>query len=118
MNTKEKLMVEGQAVFNRIFLKHEALEKEPLDLGNGDKLHGSQIHMIEAIGKEYSKTVTKLSEYFKVTKGAVSQIVSKLHKDGYLTRTKQTGNDKEIILGLTKKGWKAFDVHETLNETT
>ncbi len=59
-----------------------------------------------------------LSDYFMITKGAVSQIISKLHHDGYITKTKRKGNDKEIILGLTEKGWKAFECHEKNGEPT
>jgi DNA-binding MarR family transcriptional regulator len=114
---QEDLMQEGLVVFTRILMKYDALEKEPLDMGSGDKLHASHIHAIEAIGKEYGKTVTALSEYFTITKGAVSQVTSKLHKDGYISKTKKKGNNKEIILELTKKGWKAFEIHEKINET-
>jgi DNA-binding MarR family transcriptional regulator len=113
---REDLIQESQAVFTRIFMKYDVLEKEPLDMGNGELLNASHIHTIEAIGKEYGKTVTTLSEYFMTTKGAVSQVISKLHKDGYVSKLKKKGNDKEIILELTKMGWKAFELHEKLNE--
>jgi DNA-binding MarR family transcriptional regulator len=117
MNRKQQdLMQEGLAIFTRILMKYDALEKEPLDMGNGEKLSAVNIHTIEAIGKEYGKTVTVLSEYFMITKGAVSQVITKLHKDGYVSKVKKKGNDKEIILELTKKGWKAFELHERLNE--
>lgn len=109
------MIQQGLALFTRILMKYDALEKEPLDMGNGDKLHASHIHTIEAIGKEYGKTVTALSEYFMITKGAVSQVISKLHKNGYISKIKKKGNDKEIILELTKKGWKAFELHEKIN---
>ena len=118
MNDKTKdFMQEGLALFTRILMKYDVIEKEPLDMGNGERLPASHIHMIEAIGKEYGKTVTTLSEYFMITKGAVSQMISKLHKDGYVSKIKKKGNDKEIILELTKKGWKAFELHEKLNES-
>jgi DNA-binding MarR family transcriptional regulator len=116
MENGKDLMQEGLAIFTRIFMKYDALEKEPLDMGNGEKLSAVNIHTIEAIGKEYGKTVTALSEYFMITKGAVSQVITKLHKDGYVSKVKKKGNDKEVILELTKKGWKAFELHEKLNE--
>jgi len=115
-NGKDLIMQDGLAIFTRILMKYDALEKEPLDMGNGEKLSAVNIHTIEAIGKEYGKTVTALSEYFMITKGAVSQVITKLHKDGYVSKAKKKGNDKEVILELTKKGWKAFELHEKLNE--
>ena len=110
-------MQEGLAIFTRILMKYDALEKESLDMGNGEKLSAVNIHTIEAIGKEYGKTVTALSEYFMITKGAVSQVITKLHKDGYVSKVKKKGNNKEVILELTKKGWKAFGIHEKLNKS-
>ncbi len=104
----------GFALFTRILMKYDALEKEPIEI-EGGKLYASHIHMIEAIGKDYGKTITALSAYFMITKGAVSQVVTRLYKDGYLLKTKKKGNDKEIILELTKKGWKAFETHEKIN---
>ena len=116
--TDQDLMRQGWELFTRIFLKYDVLQKSPVDLGTGDRFNGAQIHMIEAIGKGYGQTVTALSGYFMVTKGAVSQIVSRLHALGYVAKTKRAGNDKEIILELTDKGWLAFRRHEAYNEST
>ena len=114
----QDLLRQGWDLFTRMFMKYDVLEKSPVDIGSGDRFNGAQIHMIEAIGKGHGKTVTALSGYFMVTKGAVSQIVTRLHKMGYVTKTKRKGNDKEIILELTGKGRVAFDMHEKYNEST
>jgi DNA-binding MarR family transcriptional regulator len=108
---KRRWMQEGTALFDRMFMKYEVMQKKPLDLGNGVKIHSAQIHMIEAVGKGYGNTVTALSGFFMITKGAVSQIVTKLCTEGYVRKTRKTGNDKEIILKLTEKGWKTFRRH-------
>jgi DNA-binding MarR family transcriptional regulator len=63
MSDKTKdFMKEGLALFTRILMKYDVIEKVPLDMGNGERLPASHIHMIEAIGTEYGKTVTALSE--------------------------------------------------------
>ncbi len=118
VNTDQELFRQGWEIFTRIFMKYDVLEKSPLDLGIGEKFNATQIHLIEAIGKGKGRTVTALSHYFMVTKGAISQIVSQLHKMGYITKTKRVGNDKEIILELTEKGWMAFNRHEKYNQPT
>ena len=115
---EKELVRQGWELFTRIFMKYDILEKSPVDIGTGDKFNGAQIHMIEAIGKGKGKTVTALSKYFMVTKGAISQIVSRLNKMGYITKTKRIGNDKEIILELTEKGRQAYRMHEKYNEST
>ena len=112
-----ELIRQGWQIFTRIFMRYDILEKSPVDIGIGDPLNAAQVHTIEAIGKDYGKTVTALSSYFMVTKGAVSQIVSRLHKLGYVAKTKRPGNDKEIILELTDKGRLAFEAHEKFNES-
>lgn len=116
--TDKKLITEGWALFTRLFLKYDSLEKTPIDLGGGEKLTAAQVHTIEAVGKGFGETVTGLSEYFKITKGAVSQVVNKLHDGGYLLKIKRAGNDKEILLELTDKGKQIFDMHEQANQAT
>lgn len=114
----EELIQEGWALFTRIFMKYDILGKAPMEISAGEKLSASLVHMIEAVGKGNGNTVTALSSYFMITKGAVSQIITKLHKMGYIAKTKRKGNDKEVVLELTKKGWKVFELHEKLNEPT
>ncbi len=99
-------------------MKYDVLGKTPIEISKSEKLSPSFVHMIEAVEKGYGNTVTTLSSYFMITRGAVSQIITKLHKMDYITKTKRKGNNKEIILELTKKGQKAFELHEKLNEPT
>jgi DNA-binding MarR family transcriptional regulator len=113
---KEALIGEGWAFFTRLLLKSDFAERQPVDIGGAVKLNAAQVHTIEAIGKKYGNTVTSLSRYFRITKGAVSQIVSKLHKTGFVRKIKRKGNDKEIILELTPQGRKAFAAHEKRSE--
>lgn len=113
-NKSFEFIRKGSDIFTRIFMKYEIMERKPVDIG-GDRIHASHIHMIEALGKKWGNTVTALSGYFMVTKGAVSQIVSKLCENGYIVKTKKEGNNKEIILELTERGRNAFEFHEKNN---
>ena len=114
---KAALIREGWALFTRIFMQYDIAEKRPLAVGNGETLNAASIHMIEAVGKGYGTTVTSLSNYFMVTKGAVSQTIKSLHQKGFMAKTKRKSNDKEIILELTKKGRQAFSIHEKTSES-
>jgi len=117
---KEKqveLIQKGTELFNRIFMKYDVLEKKPISIGKSINLNSSHIHMIEAIEKGLGQTVTELSSYFMITKGAVSQVISSLKKDGYIRVSKKQDNKKKVILELTKKGLKAFEYHEKLNQS-
>ena len=101
--------------FTRIFFKYDLMEKAPIDLGSLGKLHSSEIHTIEAIGKNYGNTVTTLCRYFGITKSAASQVVSRLCRKGFLSKDKLPDNAKEVVLSITEKGKQAFDFHESLN---
>lgn len=63
----------------KITTKLNGLEKVPVDFGTQELLHPSEIHTIEAVGNQFH-TVTAISNYFGITKGAVSQVITKLHK--------------------------------------
>ena len=112
------VLQEGWALFTSLIMKYDLLEKTPIDLGCGEKLSAVLVHMIEAIGKGHGVTVTSLSGYFMITKGAVSQVIARLHKLGYVSKSKRKDNDKEIILKLTEKGQHVFDLHEQMNAAT
>lgn len=111
-----ELIRQGTSLLTRVLVKYGIMERQPVDIGRGSRLNASQIHMIEAVGKRYGRTVTSLSGYFMITTGAVSQIVSKLCAGGFVAKTRKKGNNKEVVLSLTAKGWRAFDYHEKTTE--
>ncbi len=100
----------------RLVNKYNRLDSKALDFGTGDLLYPSEIHIIEAIGKNYGNTVNEICQRFGVTKGAISQVVYKLSKKGLINKKRNPDFYKEIMLSLTEKGWKAFDGHEELHK--
>src|SRR5664280_1027416 len=110
--TTFKMMI----LFNRIKKKFNELEKLSIDMGNGEKLYPSELHVLDAIGNNYGNNVTELSKKFKITKGAVSQVVNKLFEKEYLKKERKTGYAKEVMLSPTEKGWKAFKIQEDMHK--
>ena len=110
--------IELMVSFIRITKKFNELEKVSIDMGDGEKLFPSELHILDSIGNNYGNSVTELSKSFEITKGAVSQVVNKLFEKGYLKKERKTGQAKEIMLSPTEKGWKAFkildDVHRNM----
>jgi DNA-binding MarR family transcriptional regulator len=116
MTPAEKaLLREGQEIFTRLIMKFDLMEKIPFVFGR-ETIGRTQLHTIEAIGKGRGRTVTALADYFMVTKGAVSQVVTKLCAHGFVTKAKGPEGGKEKLLELTKKGWEAFELHENYNQ--
>lgn len=99
-------------VLNRVVGRLAALQQAPREYGTGVPLHGGEIHTIQAIGKSIGVNVTQLAEKTGVTKGAVSQMVSKLVAKGMVRKAHAEDNAKEVLLCLTDLGWTAFRSHE------
>ena len=116
MELDKKAIREMMIDFLRLMNKFNKLSKQTFDFGTGDVLYPAEVHVIDEIGKKNGETVTGLCKLFGVTKGAVSQIVGKLSRKGYVTKVRNENYGKEIILSLTPKGKKAFDAHIKLHD--
>lgn len=91
--------------------KYNSLEKELYNFGIDELLTPAEIHTIDCIGKNNGINVTNLAEKLGVTKGAVSQMVNKLKKRDLVIKLKDSENDRDVILLLSKKGKIAFEGH-------
>ena len=114
--TKTAKIQDFKETFLRIINKFKALEKIPIDHGTGDLLYASEINTLEIIGKFPGINLTQLAQKRGVTKGAVSQIVSKLVKKQLVTKNQEPDNEKAVLLKLTDAGWVAFENHEKFHE--
>lgn len=95
----------------RIFNKAAAIEREPVDTGDGIFLYTSEVHLIDAVGRYGKESMSELAARLGITKGAISQTAKKLEEKGYLERTNPEGNNKTVFLHLTKAGKRAYDWH-------
>lgn len=95
------------------------------DYGNGDPLTMIEVHTLTYIEDHPGTTVTELTEYWHKTKGAISQIVSRLEALGLVKKTKKEGNAKNVCLYVTECGfhtsrahklYDTLDITKTLNE--
>ena len=89
-----------------------ARDRKPRDFGgDGELLYRFEIHVIDAIGKHPGINVNDVAELMSVTKGAISQVVKKLHFKNYITKRRNTSNAREVLLELTEKGKRVFAAH-------
>lgn len=110
--TNQKILGEIMEQLIRVINKFNRFEKVPMDFGVEEMLFPSEIHTIEAIGKSHWINVTQLAETLGITKGAASQMITKLKQRDFVKKIKIPHNEKEIFLELTNKGKKAFKGHE------
>jgi DNA-binding MarR family transcriptional regulator len=104
-----------RALLTALATKFVVLERMPLVLDRDVTLCASELHVVEAIGGDRATTVTGLCRLFGVTKGAISQVVTKLARKGYVEKSRNPAFGKEILLSLTAKGQRAFAVHEAFH---
>lgn len=73
------------------------------------KLFASEIHLMLLVnqGGERSRNATRIAEHLGVTKGAISQTISRLEKKGILTKVKDTTANNELCLAFTRTGGQA-----------
>ena len=96
----------------KVIVMMESMHTPSLSFGTGVPMHSKEIHTVQAIGRNSGINVTRLAEQTGVTKGAVSQTVSKLVRKGLALKTHPPGNDKEVVLELTNLGRIGFLNHE------
>lgn len=96
----------------RIIHKYVRNEDIKRSYGTESLLTRKEIHTIEYIGENPGINLKSLSEMLGVTKGAASQMVSRLVEKGYVHRKESLSSGAEISLYLTNKGQTAFKGHK------
>lgn len=98
-----------------VIYKFSENDKQARYYGTDTPLSSSEIHMIRAIKEEEEIHITGLAKKLGVTKGAVSQIVNKLDKKGFITKETDLYNQSKLNIKLTAKGEVADINHEKLH---
>lgn len=80
------------------------IEKQRVVLDNEIKLFPSEINLIMFIHLRQNKNITEISKKLGLTKGAISQTLSRLEKKGLLTKKNDSKNKNELQLYFTEKG--------------
>lgn len=104
-------------VFDRTMNAMGKVEGKPRDFGTGKTLHRAEIHTVDAIGANRGINISKLAQKMGVTKGAISQKVSKLVKKGLVRRASPEDDAREKLLELTELGWTAYHNHSEFHKS-
>ncbi len=106
MKTDEQLIL----AFKRLIHVLTAGKKKPFVYGN-TTLFRAEVHILDLIGKRSGCTATDIVNDMEITKGAISQIISKLLIKGLVERFFQEDNMKNQELYLTEKGRQVLSYH-------
>lgn len=111
MNKEEQIIMGFRDLYNKmVWLNKDKME---------ESLKGhtpSEVHCIEYIEKNVDSNVTKLAEFFYMTRGAISKLTKKLIKKGLIESYQKADNKKEIYFKLTEQGKVIFNIHEELHK--
>ncbi|TAN63787.1 MarR family transcriptional regulator [Paraclostridium sordellii 8483] len=111
MNKEEQVIVGVRELFNKmVWLNKFKMEKSLKEYKS------SEVHCIEYIGRNVDTNVTKLAEYFYMTRGAMSKLTKKLIKKGVIESYQKSDNKKEIYFRLTEQGKEVYITHEKLHK--
>lgn len=91
-------------------------DKKARKFGTDNILYISEIHLIEYIGNSKTLHISEIARGLGITKGAVSQMVKKLERKGYVKKIIDLENKSRILVHLTKKGEVAYLEHQKYHE--
>ncbi|MBU2546766.1 MAG: MarR family transcriptional regulator [Proteobacteria bacterium] len=87
------------------------LEKKSLLEHGKVKLYPSEIHLLDVIDREPGINASETAARLGVTKGAVSQTVTRLEKKGVVRKSRDRRNKNELTVHLTDLGNEVFEIH-------
>ena len=99
-----KLLVQ---LFNDIL----QLEKNAMNYTEIKDLSITEIHKIEAIGKEGNRTMGEIANDLRITVGTLTTAINRLIKKGYVERKRIEEDRRVVVVYLTESGKKVFDEH-------
>ena len=104
----EIIILQMQRVINKLLF----LKKRKHFQFHGVSLYPSEIHVMIVVDEACASNATKIAQTLGVTKGAVSQTLSRLEKKGVLFKTKDPYHKNELELTFTKLGVKALKYYK------
>ena len=80
------------------------------------KVMNNEMTMLKVIGDTPDMHVIGLARILGITKGAVSQTLSKLEKKGLIEKLPDPSNASRLIIKLTASGEEIYEKHERFHE--
>ncbi|NVM18917.1 MAG: MarR family transcriptional regulator [Candidatus Lokiarchaeota archaeon] len=73
------------------------------------RLYPSEIHLLMSIHAGQNTNLTKIAKHIGLTKGAISQTLTRLQKKGVIIKKPDTNKKNELHLTFTTKGEKLME---------
>lgn len=106
-------------LFEQVFdISNKVMEFDriPRYFGVDAPITRSEIHLVATIAIHDGCSVTELAQKKGVTKGAISQMLTKLEAKGLIEKQVDPANTSRLLIRLTPKGVKANEFHDQVHE--
>lgn len=112
-----KDFLESIELIEEVIHLYNRIENKKKDFGLGYEMSMKEIHTIQYIGDCPGINLKTLAEKQGVSKGAASQMITRLMQKNLVTKERGINSEAEIVLNLTEEGWKAYKGHEEYHKT-
>ncbi|HBE77966.1 MAG TPA: hypothetical protein DDW65_09340 [Firmicutes bacterium] len=113
MVAPDALVIQMQVFINQLLF----LERKRSFTFEGVSLYPSEIHLMLETKGEQAVNATRIAERLGITKGAVSQTLSRLEKKGIIEKIKDPGYKNELSISLTPLGKRVYDQYQIFCNT-
>ena len=108
MNKARRLNRVLAALFNNVLKAEEAVVKK----ARAYNLTVTEVHTLEAIGKDGAKTMTFVADILKINVSTLTAAINKLVTKGYVNRFGIPEDRRIVMVELTETGIRAVRQHE------
>lgn len=76
----------------------------------------TEIHTIEAVGKEGNRTMGEIAHDLRITVGTLTTAINRLIKKGYVERKRIEEDRRVVLVNLTEIGEEVFNAHSIFHK--
>ena len=91
-------------------------EERALITGEFKDISKNDMHIIDAIGNEESRSMSVLARKLRVTVGTLTIAFNSLVKKGYVARIRSKEDKRVVLISLSEKGKRAYNKHKMFHE--
>lgn len=112
INTTFQTLNNRHQIIYEFVMRYDDYIYDTHDYGTGVPLTMIESHTLTYIDDHPGTTVTELTHFWHKTKGAISQIVTRLEQNGLVSKQKKADNAKLVRLYTTEAGTRASNAHK------
>lgn len=99
-------------IFNDIL----KVEHKAIDSFSGSQLTMSEMHILEAVGKNADQQMSEIAKRLRITLPTLTVSVQRLEEKGYISRQRFGDDRRKVSVTLTDRGQQAYRHHEAFHD--